>query len=170
MAKFWRSWHKSLSIIIVLPFLITIITGLSLLFRDRVNWINPVFPPVSSQLTISFDDILKTSQSVPELDVKTWDDVNRIQIKPSNGSIVVRAKNNYQIQIDGSTAEVVGGGVGRSSILVGLHEGTFWFGNWGRYLIALPMGLIVLFLSISGIVLYMQPTLYKRSLQKKKLK
>ncbi|MCO5113836.1 MAG: PepSY domain-containing protein [Bdellovibrionaceae bacterium] len=62
----------------------------------------------------------------------------------------------------------MGIGVVRSSLLISLHEGTFWFGNWGRYIIALPMALSLLFLSISGIVLYFQPALFKRSLQNKK--
>lgn len=167
MVKFMRKWHRWISIIILLPFVITLITGILLLFRGNANWISPKFPETSGELQISFDEILRTTQAVSAMEVTSWKDVNRIQVAPAKGSIVVRSNNNYQIQIDGQSGIVVGEGPLRTPLFVSLHEGTFWAGKAGRFIIALPMALSVLFLAFSGIVLFFQPLLFKRALQKK---
>lgn len=167
LAKFWRKWHKWVSIIVLIPFMITIITGVALLFRGNINWLSPQFPETSGSLQVSFEQILKASQSVPEMQINSWADVNRIQINPEKGSIVVRGKNNYQIQIDGGSGEVNGAGPLRTPLFVSLHEGTFWTGKSGRFIIGLPMALAVLFLSVSGLVLFFQPSFMRKALQKK---
>lgn len=163
MSKFWRKYHRWISIFIAIPFLVTIITGILLLFRGQAEWISPKFPEGSGQLSIGLEQILKAAQSVPELKIETWKDVNRVTIRPDKGSIAVRSKNSdLEIQIDGGTGEVLGSGISRSSFLVSLHEGTILGGNIGRFAIALPVAIGVLFLLVSGVVLFFQPQLMRR--------
>lgn len=164
MARFWRKYHRWISVIITIPFLLTLCTGILLLFRGQSTWISPKYPPASGELKVSFEEILTVAQSVPELQVKAWKDIGRVDIRPESGAIVVRAKNsNFEAAIDGATGKVLGVGERMSSLLVSLHEGTYFgLGNMGRFSIALPMALGVFFLVVSGLVIFFQPILIKR--------
>ncbi|MNK99944.1 hypothetical protein D3C87_1203610 [compost metagenome] len=166
--KFWRKYHRWISIFITIPFFLTLTTGILLLFRSKINWISPKFPPPSGELRIGFDEILKAAQGVPELEVKTWKDVGRIDVRPDKGSITVRSKKtDFEASIDGSDGKVLGVGERNSNLLVRLHEGTYFeLGDIGRYGITLPMALGVMFLIISGVVIFFQPVLLKRRLKK----
>lgn len=163
MSKFWRKYHRLISIVIAIPFLITITTGILLLFRGQVAWISPQFPEGSGELNISFDQILEAARTVPDLKVASWKDVSRITVRPDKGSITLRSKNSdLEIQIDGGSGDVIGEGVSRTPFIQSLHEGTIYGGNIGRFSVALPVALGVLLLLISGVVLFFQPYLIKR--------
>ena len=129
---------------------------------------SPKYPPASGELHIGFDEILKAAQSVPELEVKTWKDVGRIDIRPDKGSISVRSKRtDYEIAVDGANGKVLGVGQRNAGFITELHEGTYLgLGDIGRYGITLPMALGVFFLIISGVVIFFQPVLQKRRLKK----
>lgn len=167
--KFWRKYHRWISIFITIPFFLTLVTGVLLLFRGKMSWISPKHPPASGELRIGFDEILKAAQSVPELEVQTWKDVGRIDVRPDRGSITVRSKkSDFEAAIDGSDGRVLGVAVRNGGLITRLHEGTYLgLGDIGRYGITLPMALGVLFLTISGVVIFFQPVMLKRRLQKK---
>jgi uncharacterized iron-regulated membrane protein len=164
--KFWRKYHRWISIFITIPFFLTLVTGILLLFRGKLNWMSPQYPPASGELRIGLDEILKAAQSVPELEVKTWKDIGRIDIRPDKGSINIRSKKTeFEIAVDGADGKVLGVGVRNSGFIVDLHEGAY-LDDLGRYGITLPMALGVLFLIISGVVIFFQPVLQKRRLKK----
>ncbi|XGC81476.1 PepSY domain-containing protein [Bdellovibrio bacteriovorus] len=164
--RFWRKYHKWISIFITIPFLITIVTGILLLFRGKNTFFSPKFPPATGELQIGLDEILKVAQSVPELKVQELTDIKRIDIRPASGSITIQGKaGDYEVAIDGANGNILGQGVRKTGLLVSLHEGTFWTsGEIGRYVIGLPMGLGVLFLLVSGVVIFAQPWTKKRKL------
>jgi uncharacterized iron-regulated membrane protein len=166
MNRFMRKWHRWISIIIALPFLVTLVTGLLLASRGFNAWVQPEYPSGTPGLQISFEQILAAAKSVPEAEIQTWKDVSQIDVRPGNGRIRLRAKNTqWEMQIDGTTGEVLGKGIRRASLLTSLHEGAY-FGPVVRYGIFVPSAIGVLFLLISGVVIFAQPFLIKR---KKKL-
>ncbi|MFM6927390.1 MAG: PepSY domain-containing protein [Bdellovibrio sp.] len=158
MTRAFRKWHRWVSVIIALPFLITIVTGIILATRGFNSWVQPEYPPIKTAgLSVSFEQILAAAQSIPEAQIRTWKDVSQIDIRPDKGNIRVRARaTQWEIQIDGSTGEVTGKGIRRSSFLVSLHEGAY-FGPFVRYGIFLPAALGVFFLLISGVYIFAQP-------------
>lgn len=161
MARFWRKWHRVISIFIALPFLITVITGILLISRSFNPWVQPQNRVESkSELKISFEQILAAAKTVPEAQVNSWQDIGQIDARPGNGSIHVRTKNSWDIQIDGATGQVLANGYRRVSLITALHEGEY-FGKFIHFGIFLPMALGVLFLLVSGVVIYLQP-LFKR--------
>lgn len=162
--KFWRKYHRWISIFITIPFLITIVTGTLLLFRGKSSWLSPKYPAASGELKISFDEILKVAQSVPELEVQSLADIKRIDIRPATGTIMLQ-KGDFEVAVDGSNGRILGTGVRKTGILVALHEGAFWApGDLGRFIIGLPMALAVLFLLISGVVIFVQPYMKRKKL------
>lgn len=164
----FRKWHRWISIAITLPFLVTLVTGITLATRGFNTWVQPNHPPLKTGLTVSFPQLLETVKSVPEARIQSWNDVSQIDIRPGSGNIRIRAKHTmWEIQIDGSTGEITSKGLRRFSLLVAIHEGAY-FGPWVRYGVFFPSALGVFFLLVSGIVLYAQPYLKKRKKGKSK--
>lgn len=157
-----RRWHRWVSIVIALPFLVTVVTGIVLATRGFNSWVQPSYPEIKSTLEVSFPDLLKAAQSVPAAEIKTWQDVSQIDIRPSIGNIRIRSKTTQiEIQIDGATGTVTGFGPRRFSWLVALHEGAY-FGSFVRYGLFLPSAIGVFFLLCSGVILFFQSYLLKR--------
>ena len=147
---------------ITLPFLITVLTGITLATRGFNTWVQPKNLPLKSELKITFPEILAAVQTVPEAQIQTWKDVSQIDIRPDAGNIRVRSKHtHWEIQVDGQTGQVVSHGIRRFSWLVAIHEGAY-FGPIVRYGIFFPSAVGVFFLLVSGIALYFQPFLKNR--------
>ena len=163
MNRFMRQCHRWVSIIITIPFLITLVTGIILATRGFNTWVQPQYDPqTAAGLHISFEQILAAARSVPEADIQEWKDVSQIDIRPGPGNIRLRAKKTqWEIQIRGVTGEVTGKGIRRASFLVSLHEGAY-FGPIVRYGIFLPSAVGVLFLLVSGVIIFVQPFIVKR--------
>ncbi|WP_413291162.1 PepSY domain-containing protein [Bdellovibrio sp. HCB337] len=165
MLRLLRKWHKWVSIVIAIPFLITLISGILLATRGFNTWVQPNYPPLKSKLVLSFDQILTAARTVPEAKIVEWKDVSQIDIRPDTGNIRVRSKNMWELQIDGATGEINSSAVRRVSWLVSIHEGAE-FGKYVRYGIFFPSALCVLFLLISGVAIFFQPYLNRRKTRK----
>lgn len=166
MLRLLRKWHRWVSIVIAIPFLITVVTGILLASRGFNTWVQPSYPPVASSLKISFDEVLAAAKTVPEAQITDWKDVSQIDIRPGTGNIRVRSKNMIEIQIEGGTGKVMGSSIRRVSWLVSLHEGAE-FGPWIRYGIFFPSAICVFFLLVSGVAVFFQPLIARRKAQHK---
>ena len=58
--------------------------------------------------------------------LESWDDINRIDIRPDKGIAKIRSKNHWEIQIDSETAEVFSVNYRRSDIIESVHDGSFF--------------------------------------------
>lgn len=156
--KTWRKWHRWVSILIALPFLVTVTTGILLSTRGFNTWMQPKYPTNhSKELRITFDQMLEAAKSVPEANVRTWDDVSQIDIRPKSGQIRLRSKHNHwEIQVDGASGAVVHSGQRRVSWIISLHEGAA-FGSLVRYGLFFPSAIGVFFLLVSGVWLFFAP-------------
>jgi len=161
--KFWRKWHRWVSILIALPFLLTVSTGILLATRGFNPWMQPSYETSSApELKVSFEQMLAAARSVPEARVESWSDISQIDIRPKKGQIRLRARHDHwEIQVDSVSGAVLGAGKRRVSWFVALHEGAF-FGPWVRYGIFFPSALGVLFLTLSGLLIFFQPIRRRR--------
>ncbi|WP_407428868.1 PepSY domain-containing protein [Arcticibacter sp.] len=159
-----RKVHSWGSIIIALPLLIVLSSGILLLLKKDISWIQP---PTKKGLdtvpSISFDQLLKSVSLVSEAEVVTWKDIKRVDIQPSKGIAKVAVANGYEVQLDTKTSAVLHVAYRRSDIIEALHDGTF-FHDKVKYLVSLPTGIILFALLITGVVLFFQPhyVKYKR--------
>ena len=162
-AKFNRVFHRWASVLIALPLLLVIGTGLLLMLKKEVAWIQPPIQQGSTKEPgITFDRILAIAQSVPEAEINGWEDVDRLDVRPLKGMLKVRAMNRWEIQIDGVTGEVLQVAFHRSDLIESLHDGSF-FHDKVKLLIFLPSALILLLLWVSGIYLFILPYLARRN-------
>lgn len=165
-SKFNRVIHRWLSVLIALPLLVIIATGLVLMLKKDVAWIQPPTQSGSTkELGISFDEILASVKSVPEAEVKGWEDIDRLDVRPSKGMVKVRANNRWEIQIDAVTGEVLQSAYRRSDWIESLHDGSF-FHDKVKLFVFLPSGVILFVLWITGLYLFFQPHLARRKRRK----
>jgi len=150
-----------------LPVLIIICTGLLLILRKEIAWVQP---PTQKGITnvpeLSFQKIFDIAQTVEQAELKNWSDISRLDVRPSKGMVKVRCANNWEIQIDNKTAEILQIAYRRSGIIESIHEGSF-FSSKVQYGIYLPSAIILLVLWITGIYLFIRPLLVKAKKKKK---
>ena len=162
-----RKIHRIGSIIIAIPFLIVLITGLLLQVKKDVAWIQPFSQTgVATIPTLTFDQILEMTKTVPEAEVESWEDIDRLDVRPDKGIVKVRAINHWEVQIDTQTGDLLQVEYRRSDIIEAMHDGS-WFADAAKYWIFLPAGFIVLVLWITGIYMFFIPALNKRRNKKK---
>jgi uncharacterized iron-regulated membrane protein len=162
-----RKIHRWGAIIVALPFLVVLITGLLLQVKKEVAWVQPPSQTgVSTNPQISFDEILEVSRSVSEAGIQDWTDIDRLDVRPDKGIVKVRGVNNWEIQIDTQTGDVLQVAFRRSNIIEALHDGS-WFHDSAKLWIFLPSGIVVTILWITGIYLFAIPYLSKRKNRKR---
>ena len=149
----FRLWHRWISIVTLPAFSVMLLTGVLLATRGFNPWLQPTYADSKFALETSFAKILETAQSVPEAQIKSWQDVSQIDIRPKTGLIRVRSKHGmYELQINGASGELVATSVRRVSWITAIHEGAY-FGPWVRYGLFFTSALGVTFLLLSGTVL-----------------
>ena len=93
---------------IVVGFVIAGITGFFLQLKKESDWIQPPTQKGTGEdPTVSFDRILESAKTVPEAGIQGWDDIERLDVRPSKGMVKVRAKNSWEIQVDTETGDVL---------------------------------------------------------------
>lgn len=171
MRKFMNKWSRKLhrwgAIITAIPVAIILGTGVLLQFKKEKNplgeWVQPATMRGSTkQLTISFDEILEVARAVPEAQIESWDDVDRLDVRPGRGMLKVRANNRWEVQIDGATAEILSVKYRRSDLIESIHDGSF-FHDKAKMWVFFPAGAILLGLWFSGIYLWILPIWAKRA-------
>ncbi len=157
-----RKIHRWGAIIIALPFLIVLISGLFLQLKKDVGWIQPEsVKGVSTIPSISFDEILEAAKTIPEAEITSWEDIDRLDVRPDKGMVKVRAMNHWEIQIDTQTGAILQSTYRRSDIIEMMHDGS-WFHDSAKLWIFLPTGIIVTILWLTGMYMFFIPMLNKR--------
>lgn len=145
-----------------LPVLIVILTGILLLLKKESDWIQPsTMKGGGAEPTVPFEQILQRVRSVPEAEVSSWGDIDRLDVRPSKGVIKVQAKNRWEVQLDHQTAEVLSVAYRRSDLIESLHDGSF-FHDAVKLWIFLPSAVILLGLWLTGLFLFAQPFVRRR--------
>jgi uncharacterized iron-regulated membrane protein len=157
-----RRLHRWGAIGIALPVLIVIASGLLLQLKKQWSWIQPPERRgVGTSPTVTFDQILAVLRTVPEAGIRDWSDVDRIDVRPSRGMLKVRANNEWEVQLDAATAEVLQVAFRRSDLIESIHDGSF-FHERAKLWIFLPAGVVLLGLWLTGMYLFGLPLVVRR--------
>lgn len=153
-----------MAIILAVPLIIIFSTGILLSISSKVQWLQPKvetksIPPEG--ISLSFDRILEIAQSVPEAEIKTWNDVAQIDARPKSSVVRVRAKNYWEVQIHGHTGDVLSSAKRWKTFFILVHDGS-WFAEWIKSWIFIPSGIGALLLWITGILIWIIPVFKKR--------
>jgi hypothetical protein len=158
-----RKIHYWASFIAALPLLIMILTGLLLQMKKHSTWVQPFEHRGTATVPqIDFDDILAGLKTLPEMNVHSWDDVNRLDVRPDRGVVKAWLMNGYEVQVDLGTGQVLQTAYRRSDIIETLHDGSFFAGDWTKLGLFLPAGLVMLLLWAGGLWMWWVPFIAKR--------
>jgi uncharacterized iron-regulated membrane protein len=148
--------------VVALPLLVVIVTGLLLQLKKELPWVQPPEQRgAGREPQISFAEILRIVRSIPEAEVRTWGDVQRLDVRPGRGVLKVVANNNYEIQIDTQTGQVLQVAYRRSDLIESMHDGS-WFGGLAKLGVFLPAAVILLVLWLTGMYLFWHPLVVRR--------
>lgn len=157
-----RKVHYWGSIIIAIPLLIVLVSGIILMLKKQFSWVQPpTIKGVAKVPTLSFEQILQISSTVPEGKIVTWKDIDRLDVRPQKGVVKVRAKNHMEIQIDNNTGDILQAQHRRSDFIEAIHDGSY-FHKHAKFWIFLPASIFLLFIWATGMYLFAQPYLAKR--------
>ena len=162
-----RQLHKWLSIIIGVPIVFIIATGIFLQLRKPVDWIQPPLVKGSAKYdpSVQLEQVLSSVESVPSMQVEGWKDIKLLDIRPKQGTIKVRNFKELETQVDAKTGEVLQTRQRLNDIVSDWHEGN---NRFTRLLIYLPIKIGFLLIFITGVVLNFRITI--KSLQRNRNK
>lgn len=165
--KLFRQIHYWGALLCAIPLIIVIVTGVLLLLKKDVAWIQP--PTVKTTIErphLSFDEILASVNTVPEVSPVQWSDIDRLDVRPSKGVIKARLKNNWEVQINPKDGTVMSVAFRRSDVIESIHDGTF-FHDKAKLSVFLPAAIVLLVLWMTGMYLFIITEISKYNSRKK---
>lgn len=162
LRKVSRQLHLWISLSIFLPVIIVIGSGLLLQVKKEIDWIQPPTQKVSqtavkeatysSATIISSEQILRAVQTDSEAQLMDWEDIDRIDIRPSKGVIKVRGNNHWEVQLNAFTGEVLQTAYRRTDTIESIHDGS-WFFEGAKLYLFLPAAVLLFVIWLTGIVM-----------------
>ncbi|NMH59965.1 PepSY domain-containing protein [Alteromonas ponticola] len=166
--QFSRKLHLWFALAIVIPSLIVIGSGIVLQIKKQSDWIQPPTQKGAADIpTLSFAEVLAISSQIPQLEVTSWEQIERVDVQPAKGMMKVLATNNWEAQIDAKTGDILQVAYRRSDIIESIHDGS-WFADSAKLWIFLPAGIALFIMWCSGLVLLV--TTLKSKFKKKSLR
>jgi hypothetical protein len=160
---FNRKIHYWASFIAAIPLLVIIGTGLLLQMKKHSAWVQPVeHRGTGSTPQIDFEGILASLKSVAGMNVRSWDDVNRLDVRPGRGVVKAWLMNGYEVQVDLGTGRVLQTAYRRSDLIETIHDGSFFGGDWVKLGLFLPAGATLMLLWVGGLWMWWVPFIAKR--------
>jgi hypothetical protein len=158
-----RKIHYWASFIVAVPMLVMIASGLLLQMKKQWDWVQPHEQRGTGTVpTIDLGRILASIQTVPDLRVGGWDDVNRVDVRPGRGVAKVTLNSGWEAQVDLGTGVVLQTAYRRSDLIESIHDGSFFAGDWTKLGLFLPTGFVVLLLWCGGLWMWWVPFIAKR--------
>lgn len=152
-----RQLHRRGALLVALPFLVVILTGILLQAKKQVAWVQPPEQRTANRVPgIPFEAILAAAAKHPHVGITSWSDIDRLDVRPAKGIVKVIGTNRWELQLDLATAEVLQVAYRRSDLIESLHDGS-WFHPDAKLFVFLPSGLVVLALWVTGIYLWWLP-------------
>lgn len=146
-----RRLHAKVSVIIFVPLLIIVLTGVILQLRQQFN----IIQPKTSRLPLqAFDQVIAPGKILEKHNLKSQE-VSQFIFKPKHFIYLIRFKDGMQWQVHPLTNEVIKKSKRYTGVLIELHQGSF-FGRWYMYFIALTSSLGLLFLMYTGMKIYLR--------------
>lgn len=112
-----------------------------------------VVKPNHGEVNLSIQQVIDSAQTVEKANIKSASDIGHIRAYPSKGYFLVRTKDNFQVQVDGKSGEVLGFGPRLTPLMIRIHEGK-WFGSYPGPYVFLGLAFVSMFLVVSGAILY----------------
>lgn len=164
-----RKVHYWASAIVAVPLFIIICTGSILQLKKHWSWVQP--PEQRGSVTepvIELSHILQSLKNEPSLNVRGWEDVNRLDVRPDKGIVKAWLHSDWEAQIDLGTGEIKQIWFRRSDWIESIHDGSI-FGDVVKLGLFFPTALTLLLLWLGGMWMWLYPLLHKSRVRRKRL-
>jgi hypothetical protein len=152
-----RKLHYWGAIIVAVPVAIVIGSGLLLQLKKQISWVQPTEKKTPARsVSVTPDQILRAAQAASALEVKSWADIARVDIRPDKGLIKVSAVNHWELQLHAETGESLQVAYRRSDLIEMIHDGS-WFHDSVKLWVFFPSGIVLLGLWLTGMYLFALP-------------
>lgn len=166
--RVFRKWHKYLGISLAILVVISALTGILLALKKNSDTLQP--PTIDGQSTELADwkslaELTELAQAAfyeahPEEKGNT---IDRMDVRPSKGVIKMLLKKGYwEVQIDGTTGEVLSIARRHSDWIEHVHDGSIISDNF-KVVVMLLLGFGLLLMTLTGLWLWYGPKRYRKS-------
>ncbi|MCU0289672.1 MAG: PepSY domain-containing protein [Acidobacteria bacterium] len=153
--KLNRKIHYWTGVIMALPALVIICSGIMLQMKKHWDWVQPTEHRGKGTVpNLDLEGILTVVKNIPELGVKEWNDINRLDVRPDRGLVKVWLHNGWEVQVDLGTGQVLHSAYRRSDLIESIHDGSFFAGNCSKLYLFLPTGIALLILLVTGLGMF----------------
>ena len=162
-----RKLHRWGAIICLVPTSLVFATGVLLQLKKQVTWVQPAtVAGAEAEPELTLNDILAIARSVPDAEVESWEDIDRLDVRPGKHMLKVRCQNRWELQLDWHSGAILSSEYRRSDLIESLHDGS-WFSDWTKLYLFLPNGMILCGLWLTGLYLWYLPIGARRKKKKK---
>ena len=106
--------------------------------KKGIAWIQPTEVKTKArEFAVTPDQILKAAMAAPALQVRSWDDIARIDIRPDRGLVKISAQNHWELQLHSATGETLQVAYRRSDLIESIHDGS-WFHDAAKLWLFFP--------------------------------
>lgn len=156
-----RSLHRWVGLIGSIFLIVIAATGFLLATKGSIGWIRP--PEKDGTKITSLDSVVTPgiaanaafALGIPEL--KTMDDIDRIDYRPgSNVFKVVSNEGYHEIQVDGSTGQVLNRAFRVDQLSEDIHDMSYFGDAFNTYWLPV-IALLLLTLGLTGIYVFFVP-------------
>ncbi|HEY0157071.1 MAG TPA: PepSY domain-containing protein [Thermoanaerobaculia bacterium] len=162
-----RKIHYWATVFVALPVLVVICSGLLLQMKKHFDWVQPEEKRgTGTAPAVGLEQILASAKSGSGLEVRGWEDVNRIDVRPSKGMAKVWLQSGWEVQVDLGTGRVLQTAYRRSDLIESIHDGSVFGGEWTKLGIFFPAGIVMLVMWLTGLWMFLVPLAAKRRRRK----
>ena len=163
-----RKVHYWAAAVIAAPLIVIASSGSILQLKKHWTWVQPqehrgsVKAPV-----IELSGILEALKKDPQLHVKSWDDVKRLDVRPDRGVAKAWLQTDYEAQVDLGTGAIMHVAYRRSDWIESIHDGSI-FGDTIKLGLFFPAAVGLVLLWFGGVWMFVLPFLNRRRVRRNK--
>lgn len=163
-----RKVHYWAGAVVALPLIVIAGTGSVLQLKKHWTWVQPPEQRGSVKAPIiELSGILEALKAEPSLHVTSWDQVNRLDVRPDRGVVKAWLKSNWEAQIDLGTGRILQIAYRRSDWIESIHDGSI-FGDRVKLGLFLPAAIGLILLWFGGMWMWLYPFLGRRRVRHSK--
>ncbi len=147
--------HLWASVVLALPILWLIVTGIPLHLRQEAgfSWVQPPTAAGAERdrPAITPEGMLEAARAVPEMHVTAWSDIARLDLRPRDGVVkILSARSAHEIQVDAASGAVIASAGRWSDRIEAWHD---WSAFGLRLLVGVPGALAYTLVGLTGLIL-----------------
>lgn len=166
MYRWWRQAHKVVGIGAAFFLLVMAVTGFLLSLKGEIAWMRPPVGKAekvkSLAEVVSLDVVTQSALAVGRPDLRSVDDIDRIDYRPGKNIFkVISAKGYSEVQVDGKTGQVVAVGNRNDQLVEDIHDLSF-FDERLRTTVSPVIAVALAMMAVSGVVIWTVPIFRRR--------